>query len=104
MSSSSARPPAPEIGDAPPEEMAACDKYTAKMLQPMLDAATPGGGVYINETNHLYEDWKKGFYKANYDRLLAMKKRHNPESLLYARTAVGSDEWGEDADGRLCRV
>ncbi len=33
-----------------------------------------------------------------------MKKTYDPESLLYARTAVGSDEWSEDADGRLCRA
>lgn len=84
--------------------MAARDEYAANVLQPMLDAATPGGGVYMNEANHLSENWKEGFYGANYDRLLAVKKIYDPESLLYARTAVGSDEWSEDADGRLCRA
>jgi len=58
----------------------------------------------MNEANHLSENWKEGFYGANYDRLLAVKKIYDPESLLYARTAVGSDEWSEDADGRLCRA
>lgn len=90
--------------DAPHEEMAALNDYSANVLQPMLDAATPGGGVYLNEANYLYKDWKKEFYGVNYDRLLAVKKRYDPESLLYARTAVGSDEWTEDANGRLCRV
>ncbi|MCJ1395131.1 hypothetical protein MMC18_008012 [Xylographa bjoerkii] len=40
--------------NASPEEMAARDDYAANVLQPMLDAATPGGGVYLNEANHLY--------------------------------------------------
>ena len=84
--------------------MAARDEYAATVLQPMLDAATPDGGVYLNEANHLYANWKKGFYGANSDRLLAVKKMYDLESLLYARTAVGSDEWSEDATGRLCRT
>lgn len=90
--------------DASPAEMAARDEYAATVLQPMLDAATPGGGVYLNEANHLYRNWKEGFYGANYDRLVAVKKTYDPESLLYARTAVGSDEWSEDANGRLCKA
>ena len=84
--------------------MAARDQYAATVLQPMLDAATPDGGVYMNEANHLYGNWKEEFYGANYDRLLAVKKTYDPESLLYARTAVGSDEWSEDANGRLCKT
>lgn len=70
--------------------MAARDEYAATVLQPMLDAATSGDGVYLNEANHLYGNWKEGFYGANYDRLVAVKKTYDPESLLYARTAVGS--------------
>ena len=84
--------------------MAARDEYAAGVLQPLLDAATPGGGVYLNEASHLYADWREGFYGANYDRLRAVKKTYDPESLLYARTAVGSDEWSEEANGRLCKI
>ena len=84
--------------------MAALDEYSANVLQPMLDAATPGGAVYLKEANYLYKDLKEEFYGANYDKLLAIKKTYDAESLLYVRTAVGSDEWSEDANGRLCRV
>lgn len=43
--------PASGIGMAPPisEDMAARYEYAANVLQPMLDAAIPGGGVYMNE-------------------------------------------------------
>ena len=74
------------------------------VLQPMLDAATPEGGVYLNEAYHRYEDWKEGVYRVNYGRLLAVKKTYDPASFLYARTAVGSDEWSGDTNGRLCKT
>ena len=45
--------------DPPHEGMAALNDYSANVLQPLLDAATPGGGVYLNEANYLYKDWKK---------------------------------------------
>nr|UYO77233.1 FAD-dependent isoamyl alcohol oxidase [Trichoderma psychrophilum] len=90
--------------NATPEEMAARDEYAAKTLQPMMDAATPGGNVYLNEANHLYEDWKENFFGPNYNRLLSIKNKYDPDQLLYVKTGVGSDNWDEDANGRLCKV
>lgn len=97
-------PAAPFDWKATPDEMHARDVYAGTVLQPMLDAATPGGGVYLNEANHYYKDWKKEFYGINYERLLKIKKKYDPQSLLYVVTGVGSDNWEEDAGGRLCKV
>ncbi|AEO58370.1 hypothetical protein MYCTH_2305637 [Thermothelomyces thermophilus ATCC 42464] len=90
--------------DASPEEMAARDRYAAETLQPMMDAATPGGSVYLNEANHLYANWKESFYGDNYARLLRVKKKYDPDSVFYVKTGVGSEVWDVDATGRLCRA
>lgn len=49
-------------------------------------------------------DWKKAFYGANYDRLLAIKEKYDPHHLFYGTTAVGSDFYSIDEAGRLCRA
>ena len=49
-------------------------------------------------------DFKDAFYGANYDRLLRIKDKWDPDGVLYGATAVGGDRWREDEDGRLCRV
>ncbi|KAH1485998.1 hypothetical protein KXV92_006813 [Aspergillus fumigatus] len=76
---------------ATPEEMAERDEYAAKVLQPMMDAATPGGMVYLNEANYLYEDWKENFYGDKYDRLLGVKRKYDPGDVLYVKIGVGSE-------------
>ena len=73
--------------------MAARGEYAAKTLQPMMDAATPGGLVYLNEASHLYEDWKENFYGPSYEKLLTVKRKYDPSGFLYVRTGVGSGEW-----------
>jgi hypothetical protein len=47
-------------------------------------------------------DWKKDFFGANYDRLLSIKDKYDPNHIFYARKAVGSDYWAEQDDKRLC--
>ncbi|RYP01291.1 hypothetical protein DL763_000263 [Monosporascus cannonballus] len=89
---------------ATPAEMAARQDYAANVLQPMLDRATPGGGVYLNEANYRQQNWQREFYGSNYKRLLRVKRKYDPHSMLYAHTAVGSEAWVEDGNGRLCRV
>ncbi|KAK4493712.1 hypothetical protein PRZ48_014897 [Zasmidium cellare] len=73
---------------------------------PMLERLTPGGGAYLNEADFQQPDYKEVFYGGNYDRLLKIKEKYDPNQIFYAITAVGSDRWYEDATrgGRLCRV
>ncbi|KAK8091872.1 hypothetical protein PG997_002233 [Apiospora hydei] len=64
--------------------------HLVNTLLPTLEAATPGSGAYLNEMDPLYKgDWKKEFYGANYDRLLKIKKKYDPDQLLYGLTSVG---------------
>jgi hypothetical protein len=52
---------------------------------------TPVGGSYVNEA--LFNDpyWKSDYFGPNYDRLASVKANHDPEYLLFAHAAVGSD-------------
>ena len=85
------------------ERLALQTKMTDKWL-PKLTALTPDSGCYINEGDFRQPDWKRTFFGVNYDQLLAVKRRYDPNSTFYAHMAVGSDFWKVEADGRLCKA
>ncbi|KAF3765600.1 hypothetical protein M406DRAFT_68023 [Cryphonectria parasitica EP155] len=76
------------------------------VIQPALAEAMPTTGAYLNEANWDTPDWQITFYgpKAHYESLLDIKNTYDPEGLFYGLTAVGSDAWEKDEDGRLYRV
>lgn len=74
------------------------------VVMPKIEAATPGGGEYLNEANFEQNWWQENFYGQNYGRLREIKDSLDPTGILYSRTAVGSEDWVQDAQGRLCRV
>ena len=76
----------------------------AKEIVPLLSSITPSSGTYMNEANFQQATWKADFYGENYSRLRAIKFEYDPTNLLYALTAVGSDEWSVSNSGRMCRV
>ncbi|KAK6858406.1 hypothetical protein PG995_006105 [Apiospora arundinis] len=80
------------------------EDYLIDVTLPALKSVSPGGSAYLNEANLRQADWKQSFYGANYERLRAIKRTYDPTDLFYAETAVGSDAWTQDSDGRLCRV
>jgi len=73
-------------------------------ILPAMAELAPISGVYMNEGNPFEPNWKHEFYGSNYDKLKAIKKRYDPQDLFYARAGVGSEDWAEHKDGRLCRV
>lgn len=80
------------------------ENYLTNVIDPALEALTPGSGTYMNEANFQDPHWKQNFYGPNYDRLRAVKSKYDRDDLFYATTAVGSDAWAVAADGRLCRA
>jgi hypothetical protein len=87
----------------PRTEMERREGVIANQLTPRLLNITPGSGSYLNEANMKQVNWQDAFFGPNYPRLLDVKKKYDPKSLLYAPQAVGSEAWKEDAQGRLCR-
>lgn len=90
---------------APLEDNLAVKEELVSVHAPAIDAATPGSGVYLNEVDPWYQgDWKDTMYGVNYDRLLDIKHKYDPDYLLYGHFAVGGDEFVIDDGGRLCRA
>ncbi|KAK8018987.1 FAD binding domain-containing protein [Apiospora marii] len=85
-----------------PATLAAQDEITNDLL-PQLEKVTPHGAAYLNEADFQAKNFEKLFYGDNYPRLLAIKRKYDPKGLFYAKTAVGSEQWKEKSDGRLCR-
>ncbi|KAI1073515.1 putative FAD-dependent isoamyl alcohol oxidase [Whalleya microplaca] len=91
--------------EAPLEQNLAIKEKLVSVYTPIVEEATPGSGVYLNEIDPWYKgDWKQEMYGANYPRLLSIKHVYDPDYLLYGHFAVGSDEFSIDESGRLCRV
>jgi FAD/FMN-containing dehydrogenase len=57
----------------------------------LIREATPGSGAYVNETDYFEPDWQRSFWGVNYRRLLAIKKRVDPENIFRVHHGVGSD-------------
>jgi hypothetical protein len=74
------------------------------VLDPILAAITPGGGAYLNEADYSQPNFQEAFYGSNYPKLLATKRKYDPNDLLWGKTAVGSELWDVQADGRLCKT
>lgn len=74
------------------------------ILIPRLTAISPDSGAYLNEADWRQPDWQSTFYGSNYAALREIKDKYDPEGVFYALTAVGSELWSEQSDGRLCRI
>ena len=62
-------------------------------------------GAYINEGDCLDPGWKADFYgKGNYERMLEVKNRYDPEGKVSCPICVESDAWEVDGEESLCRV
>ncbi|KAK2729117.1 FAD binding domain protein, partial [Colletotrichum kahawae] len=68
-----------------------------------LRSLAPESGAYINEADDREPDWQKTFWGPNYDRLRDIKKKYDPDSIQWCHRCVGSEDWVELMDGRLCR-
>ncbi|KAI1103042.1 FAD-binding domain-containing protein [Jackrogersella minutella] len=71
-------------------------------IQPIIEAATPGAGAYMNEADFQQNDWQETFFGVNYAELLTIKNKYDPNNILYATVAVGSEAYTVNADGRMC--
>jgi len=88
----------------PRDVMEARQKRIEDEINPILIAATPGSGTYLNEANFRQADFQEHFFGDNYDKLLAVKKKYDPDDVFYVTTGVGSDAFVVDDSGRLCRA
>ncbi|KUI58947.1 putative FAD-linked oxidoreductase YvdP [Cytospora mali] len=93
------------------EEISEANRQLVEALQPWREVS-PQSGTYLNEADINEPNWQQAFYGENYGYLYELKQKYDPWGLLYAATAVGSEDWyvtNQTAyyptqNGRLCPV
>lgn len=86
----------------PRVEMLAQHRELTDVIVPALMAATPGSGTYANEADFTQPEWQREFYGENYQKLVQIKNKYDPDGVFYGVTAVRSEAWEIDGEGRLC--
>ncbi|KAI5252056.1 FAD binding domain protein [Aureobasidium subglaciale] len=89
---------------APWEEMVANKDKMTNLFIPKLAELTPNGSCYLNEGDFQQPNFQEVFYGKNYQKLSEIKDKYDPHHVFYATTAVGSEYWEPQEDGRLCRA
>jgi hypothetical protein len=56
----------------------------------------PVAASYVSESNFFEKDWQRSYWGANYERLLAVKRRYDPDGLFFVHHGVGSEDWSMD--------
>jgi hypothetical protein len=89
---------------APWADMEAAQERMTNEFMPKIEAVTPGSGSYMNEADFQQKDWQRTFFGDNYERLNKIKKKYDPQSMLFGLKGVGSEAWSISVDGRMCRT
>lgn len=61
-------------------------------LDVFLKEVAPDSGAYMNEAYAWTKDWKREWFGDNYDRLLEIKRKYDPDGLLSCWKCVGFEE------------
>lgn len=89
---------------APWSEALETQNKMTDVIMPLVEAATPGSGSYVNEADFRQPNFQTAFWGENYQKLLSIKKKWDPTDLFYATVGVGSEAWTVKTDGRMCRA
>ncbi|MEO8527187.1 MAG: BBE domain-containing protein, partial [Caldimonas sp.] len=65
-----------------------------------LRKVAPAPAAYVSESNYFEPRWQDAFWGANYERLLAVKERYDPDRLFVVHHGVGSERAGAHAFAR----
>src|SRR5450432_4000404 len=58
-------------------------------------------GSYVSETDYFETNWQDSFWGSNYERLLSIKNKYDPEGLFFVHHGVGSESWSPDGFTKL---
>lgn len=86
------QPAAPGVpGNEPDFERASRDAERVAAAMAPIRRVTPDSGSYVNESDYFEPDWQTSFWGPHYERLLAVKRRYDPNNVFRIHHAVGSD-------------
>jgi FAD/FMN-containing dehydrogenase len=66
-----------------------------------LRTVASDAGSYVAESNFFERDWQRRYWGENYDRLLAIKRKYDPDGLFFVHHGVGSEAWTPDGFTRM---
>ena len=66
-----------------------------------LRKVVPEVGSYVAESGYFESNWQDTYWGRNYQRLLEIKNRYDPEGLFFVHHGVGSESWSADGFTRL---
>lgn len=66
-----------------------------------LRKIVPTPSSYVSESNYFNESWQQAFWGNNYQRLLAVKAKYDPDGLFFVHHGVGSEAWSPDGFARV---
>jgi FAD/FMN-containing dehydrogenase len=96
-------PPAyPDIpGHEPDVSVARSEAQAVTAAMDEIRKLLPRVGSYVWETDYFQPHWQEAFWGGNYDRLLAVKSKYDPDGLFFLHHGVGSEDWSTDGFTRL---
>ncbi|KAF2120473.1 FAD/FMN-containing isoamyl alcohol oxidase-like protein MreA [Lophiotrema nucula] len=70
-----------------------------------LRKAGPDGATYVNEGDLNEPNWQTSYWGSNYPKLLELRKKWDPEGVLYTQTTPGTEDWSViDYGTKLCKA
>jgi FAD/FMN-containing dehydrogenase len=61
-----------------------------------LRTVLPAAPTYVSECDFFQRDWQQAFWGPHYPRLLAAKRRYDPDGLFVIHHGAGSEDWSAD--------
>jgi FAD/FMN-containing dehydrogenase len=83
-------------GHEPDAARARQDSQAIDRAMGELRRLVPRPGAYVSESNYFQPEWQRAFWGPNYERLLAVKDRYDPDGLFFVHHGVGSERWADD--------
>lgn len=74
--------------------------YMSRMAEEVIGV---GGGAYVHESNIFTQDWRRSFWGSNYQRLLGIKRKYDPDMLLKCWNCVGFEDMEDGKAGFRCQ-
>lgn len=93
----------PAFAGLPTPDLVAGRRDAARIGTAMaaLRRVAPAAGSYVAESDYFQSDWQAALWGRPYTRLLAAKRRYDPEGLFFVHHGVGSENWSADGFTRL---
>ena len=79
-------------------DLALARRHAAQITEAMgeLKKVAPDRGAYVAESSFFEKEWQSSYWGPNYQRLLAIKRKYDPDCLFFCRHGVGTEAWSDD--------